>query len=208
MNYIYDILINFNETLYEFYDWNISDDIKHIRKIPIFKVNSSALYEIKNNKVIFNDEWLDNIKSKTEVFKNRKTQNINYAFLISDGLEVLAIKWDKKIFYSHLLIDEENEVIDICNNLEESLIPYKVLEPIVLNDFKTRKQICMEEGIKKELKKMINENNIDKLKYIYYECFNEKTNSMNKIIRKFSSDLSNEIIFKLNKILNLKISKL
>lgn len=208
MNYIYDILINFNEILYEFYDWNISDDIKHIRKIPVFKINSLSLYEIKNNKVIFDDEWMNNIKNKTEVFKNRKTQNIDYAFLISDGLEVIAIKWDKKILYSHLLIDEENEVIDICNNLEESSIPYQVLEPIVINDFKTRKQICMEQRIKKELKKIINENNTDKLKYIYYECFNEKTNSINKIIKEFSSDLTNEIIFKINNILNLKISKL
>ena len=35
MNYIYDILINFNENLYDFYDWNLNDQIDHIRKIPV-----------------------------------------------------------------------------------------------------------------------------------------------------------------------------
>ena len=34
MNYIYDILLNFKNKLYDFYDWNINDDITHIRKIP------------------------------------------------------------------------------------------------------------------------------------------------------------------------------
>ena len=33
MNYIYDILLNFKEDLYDFFDWNYSDDIEHIRKM-------------------------------------------------------------------------------------------------------------------------------------------------------------------------------
>jgi len=33
MTYIYDILLNFKDDLYEFYDWNKTDNIIHIRKI-------------------------------------------------------------------------------------------------------------------------------------------------------------------------------
>ena len=39
MNYIYDILVNFKETLYDFYEWNKNDNITHIRKIPLFRIN-------------------------------------------------------------------------------------------------------------------------------------------------------------------------
>ena len=32
MNYIYDILANFNEHYYDFYDWNELDNLIHIKK--------------------------------------------------------------------------------------------------------------------------------------------------------------------------------
>ena len=38
MNYIYDILLNFNDMLYDFYDWNVKDNILHIRKIPLIQI--------------------------------------------------------------------------------------------------------------------------------------------------------------------------
>jgi len=206
MNYIYDILVNFNETLYDFYDWNSNDDIKHIRKIPIFRIKSTDFYDIKNNKVVFSNEFLDKNKNKTEIFKNRKTDNLKYSFLVSDGLEVLALNIEKKIMYSRLLIDEEVEILDICIRLDEVNIPYKIVETLYIDEFKTRKQISVEKSVRKELKKIINEKNIEKLKYIYYECFNKKINSVDKIIIDFNKELSNEIITKINKILNLKIN--
>ena len=51
MNYIYDILLNYNKKLYEFYDWNLSDSIVHIRKIPIFKISTNQLIDLVNNKI-------------------------------------------------------------------------------------------------------------------------------------------------------------
>ena len=38
MNYTYDILANFNETYYEFYEWNNKDELTHIKRLPIIKV--------------------------------------------------------------------------------------------------------------------------------------------------------------------------
>ena len=49
MNYIYDILLNFNDIYYDFYEWNISDNIEHIRKIPLFKISIKDMITIKNN---------------------------------------------------------------------------------------------------------------------------------------------------------------
>ena len=43
MNYIYDIYLNFNKELYDFFDWNKSDKLTHIKMIPIFKVNEETI---------------------------------------------------------------------------------------------------------------------------------------------------------------------
>ena len=57
----------------------------------------------------------------------------------------------------------------------------------------------LEKYLKKELKKLQDEN-IDKLKYIYYECFDEQENDRNKIISKLN--------YELNKNFNLLSEKL
>ena len=46
MNYIYDIYLNLNNILFDFFDWNKNDKIIHVRKIPIFKVNEELLKKI------------------------------------------------------------------------------------------------------------------------------------------------------------------
>ena len=68
MNYIYDILLNFNKKIYDIYEWEKNDIITHIRKIPLFIVEKKQLLEIVNNEVIFNQEKLKKIENKTEIF--------------------------------------------------------------------------------------------------------------------------------------------
>ena len=58
MNYIYDILINLQKNLYDFYEWNLSDDIMHVRKIPLIKIKTCDLLSIKNNVIKLDVETL------------------------------------------------------------------------------------------------------------------------------------------------------
>ena len=39
MIYIYDLTLNFNDRLYDFYDWKDTDSITHYRKIPLIKLS-------------------------------------------------------------------------------------------------------------------------------------------------------------------------
>ena len=175
MNYIYDILLNFNEEIYDFYEWNPNDDITHIRKIPIIKTDSLHMKNIKNNYIEFNEEFLFNIKNKTEIFSGRTIKNIEYAFLISDGVEVIGININnKKIKYSKLLLNEEAEVLEVAGRLKENEILYTILNQKKSFEFKTRKEKEMYKYVLKELKKLKNEANTSKLKYISFECFSEK----------------------------------
>ena len=42
MNYYYDIVLNLNEELYEFYEWEENDSIDFIKKIPLFRVSTKT----------------------------------------------------------------------------------------------------------------------------------------------------------------------
>lgn len=191
MNYIYDILVNFNEKLYEFYDWNVTDEIEHIRKMPIYKISSEDLIKLKKNEFIIDKNILQDIHNKTEVFQNKSSIIIEYSSLFTDGLEVLGFEFtsDGKVLYkTNLLVDEEIDVLDVALSLEEKKLEYIILKPIQIYDFKTRNEVIILDYINKEIKKLTN-NNFEKLKYLYYECFNERAEDKNLIIKKIYFEL-------------------
>lgn len=205
MNYIYDLLLNFNEKIYDFYDWNKTDNIRHIKKIPIFKISSSKMKMIKNNKIYFDKTFLDKIYKKTEEFTTKKNRYIDYACLFTDGLEVIGLKYDKKITYSKLLIDEEFEVVNMSIHLSEKNIEINKLEQNEKDQFKTRKEIEQITEAKKILHEILRENNFEKIKYLYYECFEQKNDSREEIIKTFNEKIeNNNIIEKINNFYNIK----
>ena len=50
------------------------------------------------------------------------------------------------------------------------------------------------------IKELIEENNISKIKYIYYECFNKKEEDISKIIERLNKSIEDKnMIMKLSK---------
>lgn len=192
MNYIYDILLNFNEELYDFYDWNMKDDIKHIRRIPLIKVSSEDLILFKENKMLIDKPLLNKIYNKTELFENRKITRLDYACLFCDGIETLGVMFNKKgesIKKTKLLIDEDSEVVDICVHLDEEEFDYHLIKTEKPEYLKTRKEIEIHNYITAELKKLLETKDYEKLKYLYYECFDEEKDAVNEMIDVFMEEL-------------------
>lgn len=207
MNYIYDILLNYNNIPYDFFEWNKSDNILHIRKIPLIKVSANTLKDIIDYEVKLDNSFLSYIKRKTEIFNNKNIRLLDYACLLSDGVNVLAIMVkNDHCFKSKLLLDEEEEVLAISEKLNEQEILYTKLKKNSNIYYKTRKQLENEHKLRIELNKLFREKNYETLKYMYYECFNKKEVSIVIIKKKFFSilDESDELIIeKLKNILKL-----
>ena len=194
MNYIYDILINWNKELYDFFEWNLNDDIMHIRKIPIFKVPSNVLLEMMNCDICISSEFLSKIYDKTECFTKKNVRKIEYASLFSDGEEVVAIEFNstgQSMKKSKLLIDEAFEVAEVVLRMKESLIDYNVTRenPCIL---KTRMETQIERYLKKELEYLNKESLSPKLKYLYYECFGEKEENKERMLIRLNNSLKGD----------------
>lgn len=192
MNYIYDIYLNLNEYMYDFFEWNKNDKITHIKKIPVIKVDESVLKHLINNKIKINENLLLQIYNKTEIWSSSK--QIPYCALFADNSNLIAIEFNSSgnsIKKSSLLIDEEIEVLEIINRFKEKNIDFKVIkkEKSIL---KTRKQIKEEKFINNELK------NIDesKLNYIYFECFGKQEKNKNIILNNINKISKNSKTYK------------
>lgn len=196
MNYIYDVILNFQKEYYDFYEWNKNDNIYHMRKIPIIKISNKQFYEIKNNTIRFNEETLKILNSKNilaERFKQNSISKIKNTIILGDEYEALAIKLNKNglvIFKSSLLLDEQDDVIEILKYQKEFKLNYQIVSNNKKKDFKTRFELENEKFIIKELENIYNEKNIQKLNYLCLECFNKSEKDINKAYKKLKKEIT------------------
>lgn len=172
MNYIYDILLNFKSVLYDFYEWNKEDDMTHIRKIPIVKVEREVLKDIKNYKIKVDTSFLEKYQNKAEKFTKKGVEYINCAVLFTDGTEGIAVLFKKNETYkvSKMLLDEEEDLLDISKRYTKEKFCYQKKKKIEKNEYQTRKEY---EEIKYSLKMLQKVRQTSQLEYLYLECFNK-----------------------------------
>ena len=196
MNYIYDITLNLNKNnLYEFYEWREDDVPEFILKIPIYKIDKNAFFDIKNNNVIVDKDFLITIFDKTEVYTEDAISLIRYAALFSDGNNVIGIEFDSSgnsYMKSNLSIDDESEVLEIIKDIKYTLLDYKVKN---INNLQikllTRKEKEEEEYLLNRVNSMYKNNETEKLKYIFYELYNEKLDNLEKVYSKLINVVKN-----------------
>lgn len=195
MVYVYDTLVNFNEELYDFYDWDDLDDYIHIRRVPLYKVSENDYLEFVSKKVRLNEEEMTKINDKTQVFSNRGIDTIKYALVVTDGSGAVILEFNDKgysIKKSKFIINEELEILELAKSVKEEKINYSV----VSNKINRNKMIRSE---KKILKDIINELDIikddkEKIDYLYFEWFdtNEGDNKYSKLVNALKSNFTNK----------------
>ena len=193
MIYVYDILINFidNNRIYEVFEWNKNDEIKHMKRIPLFLVDYSFIDNLINNDVIISKEFLEVIKDKSLLFSGEK---IKYAVLFTEGNRVYAFLFneDGKVkYYSTLLLDEEDEVLELSLQLNKYEIDYKVNKRENKKSYLTRYDEKIRNYIIKDLKYTYNNKNYSKLKYLYRECFGDDESTNKEKYERIISSLDN-----------------
>lgn len=186
MNFIYDIVLNFNKDYYDFFEWNKKDNIVNIKKIPLFIVNNDIFNSMKYDSVSVNTNFIDKIRDKTYTYNRQKIGN---TCLLSDGKQVIGLLFNDKgdlIKRSSLLLDEEEEVLDEIYSNEVTDIDIIRTKKCRRNDNVNRVQKEKREFLIRYINK---EKNIVNLKYLYYDYF-EKDEEDSNIIRE---GLINEI---------------
>ena len=174
MIYVYDLLLNFQDTgrLVEFFEWSDKDVLEHIKKIPLFRINSIDMDNICYGTVKFDSTFLEKIKFKTLLYKKKKA--ITYAALFCDLNRAVAVEISKQgevIAKSCLLLDEEGDVIDNSQDLEVFDVSYKVLKREDNFTFLTRSEEFQQRYLYQELKSLFEQRDVDKLTYLYEEVF-------------------------------------
>ncbi len=168
MTFVYDIYVNFQTVCYDFYEWNKKDKITHIKKIPIFEIKEDVFKNILVNENKIDDESLEVIKNKTDIFKKKK--KISAALLTNrkDIVAILVSNNGKIIKKSCLLLDEESAILRNIHKIDFLDLSLAELEKkgIVLA---TRNELEREKYLLENFSHMKEQ----ELVYLYFECFGE-----------------------------------
>lgn len=208
MIYIYDLTLNFNDRLYDFYDWKETDNITHYRKIPLIKLSDKKYDKFLNNKVVVDEELLSLVRDKAQQYKGRMLKTVKYAFVLTNGFDAFAVMLDDggtSVKKSKLVIGEELEVIDLANNLKVKDVSFNIVcKDNFVNKFTRDEEVIINDVVSK-----INDHkdNLELLKYLYYEWNNKiyvGKSCYDDLIKDITSQYSDKLN-KLNEILNLYV---
>lgn len=192
MNYYYDVLLNFQDIYYMFYEWDELDNIEFIKKIPLVHTESKTICDMISKKIKVNLDFLNQLENKTKLKQNKY---LKYACIISDGKNSIAIEFNDNgeiISKSSLTIEDELNINEFIYSVNKINIQYENIADEILN-----KEIRQETKIKKILKLEINDmyknKNFSKLKYIYLEWFNELLDSIDLMYKNMLNKLNKEL---------------
>ena len=188
MKYIYDIILNINEekVFYEYFEWLKKDKIINIRKAPIFKVSSSIINDFINYEIKIDKNFLKIITNKS-LFYKKDTKKIDNIVILSNGKKSIGVSFYKNgiiKYISSMVIDEEDEANRIIKNDKEMIIKYKKNKKYINNNIRINNK---NNNLLKELNDDYKNKKYDKLRYIYYEIFNEEQKNIRIIYKKLLS---------------------
>lgn len=165
-----NLKLNFLDSYYMFYDWLDNDEIETVNKIPVFKVSSKTVNDFICYKIKLNE---------TDFIKNGKI------LLFTDTYTFIAIEFDEVgncLYKSSLLLEDELRLSKKVDNLKNIKMDYQILGENSHNkDLRINDKI--KKTIKVELDNLLQNQNIDKLKYLYYEWFKRTETDIDKMIK-------------------------
>lgn len=181
MDYVYDIVLDFQPKYYEFYEWKTDDKIINVKRIPIYKIDSLDYLNIMNNSIIIDRESIP--KS-------------NKMFLLTNGILVMGILINDDgnvLKKSSLLFTEADDILEDKELIKYIKIKYNIIKKYN-NNFISRAMEEKNSYINKYLSNLDKEKDEYLLKYLYFEIFGNEEDNIDIVYDKLYKLMDNDII--------------
>ena len=201
MNFYYDIVVNFQENNYMFYEWAESDVLEYIKRVPVFQVTTKVLRDLINNNIEVNKGFLDSICNKTKLKKGF----LEYVslFVSKNGAIVLEFASDGKVIArSGLQVNDECNVMEVIYTLPIFRLEYKVLNRLELNK-DLRLESTIKDFINLEINTLYKNKEWEKIVFLYNEWFLKSNLNVGEMVQEMQNRLKGEITDREFRIYNL-----
>ncbi|MBP2241168.1 hypothetical protein J2Z40_001730 [Cytobacillus eiseniae] len=142
MLYLHDVWVNWFEgeengyNVCHFHEWRKDDGVELLDQVPLLKIDPILFNYIENDLSELPQQLLDDIYQKAYLRKNHERVQLEYCFVISDGMGILAIDtigYNIPIRKSRLIPRQEQLAYEMLEN--HDVISYSFNDQSALKDF-------------------------------------------------------------------------
>ena len=135
MNYVFDVCLNFNKELINFYEWDNNDEILYFLKTPVFKIEEELMEDFIKHDIKVDSLFLKKIYNKSQIYFNKNNKSENYFCILTTDKKSVGLNINKNgyvIGKSYLSLEEETEVEILPETNQKVIIIVLSLSALVL----------------------------------------------------------------------------
>jgi hypothetical protein len=142
MLYLHDVWVNWFEgeengyNVCHFHEWRKDDGVELLDQVPLLKVEHILFNYIENDLSELPQQLMDDIYQKAYLRKNHERIQLDYCFVVTDGVGILAVDtigYNIPIRKSRLIPRQEQLVYEMISTHEHT--KYKFSGPSIDKDF-------------------------------------------------------------------------
>ena len=188
MLYLHDVWVNWFEgeengyNVCHFHEWRKDDAVELLDQVPLIKIDAKLFHYIENDLAELPQRLLDDISQKAFLRKNHERVQLDYCFVVSDGVGILAVDtigYNIPIRKSRLIPRQEQLAYEMLENQDP--VHYAMKKNNVLKDFHilspspelmnglTRKERQLKQLMFMALDQLYSSENVAEVRYWYTE---------------------------------------
>lgn len=189
MLFLNDVWVNWFEgeatgyNVCHFHEWKKEDPLELLDQVPVLKVRPALFHRIENHMLDLPENLLKMVKNQCFIRKNNERVQVEYCFIVSDGIGILAVDtagYSFPLRKSRLLPRQEAIVYEMLEDEREHILPsffYTKFE----NEFTlqrphpkymvglTREERCKKQLLFMAMENLLHSDDLSQLKYWYTE---------------------------------------
>ncbi|MED3623114.1 YjbA family protein [Neobacillus thermocopriae] len=188
MLYLHDVWVNWFEgeengyNVCHFHEWRKDDGVELLDQVPLLKVEPILFNYIENDLSELPQQLLDDIYQKAYLRKNHERIQLDYCFVVTDGMGILAVDtigYKIPIRKSRLIPRQEQLVYEMITtqevkkynfNQQQNKKDFHILSPDpLLMIGLTRKERQLKQLLFMALDQLLSSNNEAEIRYWYTE---------------------------------------
>ncbi len=202
MHYYYNFLINLDTCFWSYYEWEKTDNLIWIKKMPVVKISDRDIKKFLEYDISFSKDWVSSYLDKT-LIKSKRTKLSCILFSSGKNSLVLEVNENGKVLSrSKLLMLDECDCNDFVSHLKSEWMEYELLDKLRYDD-EFRKAIYEKHMIEVELNTLKETHNLSKCSYLYYEWFGVIESDMEKMLKNCYQELKKPYTLKIHEITEL-----
>lgn len=188
MLYLHDVWVNWFEgeengyNVCHFHEWRKDDGVELLDQVPLLKIEPILFNYIENDLAELPQQLLDDVYQKAYLRKNHERVQLDYCFVVSDGIGILAVDsigYNIPIRKSRLIPRQEQLAYEMLENHDatfyafndqRSLKEFHILSPSpeLMNGL-TRKERQLKQLLFMAFDQLYSSKNVAEVRYWYTE---------------------------------------